>query len=139
MVQAVSAGGHVGVVAMTALRYAQSDGGDVIVPVRPADALSASFRHIRTRPDTRLEDGIPLYKLRILDMLIDHLARSGTAAGAAGEGPIRNTALRPQVSAGSVDQLLAAMSSSLRKGSGAGASYRAAFLPEPGAFVDLAA
>jgi len=130
MIQGVSSGGRVGVVAVTALRYAQSDGGDIIVPIRPAEAVYASFRHIQTRPDSRLQDGIPLYKLRILDTLIDHLVRSGAA---------HNAGERPGVSADSIDQLIAAMSNTLGKGSGGDAPYRAGFLPEPGAFVDLAA
>ena len=122
MVAGVNAGGQVGVVSMTALRYAQADGGDVIMPVRP---------------DSRLDDGVPLYKLKILDTLIDHLSAKKPAAA---------------VDAGSIDNTIIEMSRSMRTSGGGtaggafgamaggpSASYRAGFLPPPGAFVDLVA
>jgi hypothetical protein len=46
MVEGVTSGGRVGVVAIAALRYAQSDGQDIILPVRPSQAVYANFRHI---------------------------------------------------------------------------------------------
>ena len=57
MIQGVTSGGQVGVAAITALRYAQSDGPDMVMPVRPAELIQANFRHIQVRPDSRLEDG----------------------------------------------------------------------------------
>jgi hypothetical protein len=83
------------------------------MPVRPAEQIYANFRHIQVRPDSRLEDGIPLYKLKILDALIDSLSRTDASKGrgaAAGQG-----------------------------GVGLAALYRRGFLPEPGTFVDLVA
>ena len=137
MVAGVNAGGQVGVVSMTALRYAQADGGDVIMPVRPAQAVYANFKHIQVRPDSRLDDGVPLYKLKILDTLIDHLSAKKPAAA---------------VDAGSIDNTIIEMSRSMRTSGGGtaggafgamaggpSASYRAGFLPPPGAFVDLVA
>jgi hypothetical protein len=127
MVQGVSSGGHVGVIALTAVRYAQSDAGQIVLPVRPAQLINANFRHIQLRPDSRLEDGIPLYKLRILDSLIDQLSR---VAGGSSQ-PLTSA------DAGSIDSLLAGMSREIRS---AGASpYRGGFFPEPGALVDLVA
>ncbi len=104
MVTGITPGGSIGVAAITALRYAQRD--DVLVPVRRAEQLYANFRHIQVRPSSGGEDGVPLYKLRVLDSLIDSLSREEGAA----EG---NPRIR--------------------------AAYRAGFLPEPGAFVDLVA
>jgi hypothetical protein len=146
MVAGVSAGGHVGVVSMTALRYAQADAGDVIMPVRPTQAVYANFKHIQVRPDSRLDEGVPLYKLKILDTLIDHLSAKRPPAA---------------VDAGSIDTTIIEMSRSMRTAGGGfgtagggfgaagggfgataggpGASYRAGFLPPPGAFVDLVA
>ena len=124
MVAGVTAGGHVGVVSMTALRYAQADAGEVVMPVRPAELIYANFRHIQVRPDTRQEDGVPLYKLKILDTLIDHLSVKKPA---------------PSVDAGSIDSAIIEMSKSFRAAGGSGQSYRAGFLPAPGAFVDLVA
>jgi hypothetical protein len=124
MVAGVTAGGHVGVVSMTALRYAQSDGGDVIMPVRPAQLIYANFKHIQVRPDSRLQDGIPLYKLKILDTLIEQMSHKKSL---------------PSVDAGSIDSALAEMSRGFRAAGSAGQPYRGGFLPAPGAFVDLVA
>lgn len=124
MVTGVTSGGHVGVVAMTALRYAQSDAGDVIMPVRPAQLIFANFKHIQVVPDSRLEDGVPLYKLKILDTLIDQLSQ---------KKPL------PSMDAGSIESAIIEMSRGFRAAGGAAQSYRAGFLPAPGAFVDLVA
>ena len=124
MVAGVTAGGHVGVVSMTALRYAQSDGGEVIMPVRPAQLIYANFKHIQVRPDSRLQDGIPLYKLKILDTLIEQMSQ---------KKPL------PSVDAGSIDSAIAEMSRGFRSAGSAGQPYRRDFLPAPGAFVDLVA
>jgi hypothetical protein len=111
------------VIALTAVRYAQPDGGRIVLPVRPSQVVSANFRHIQVRPDSRLEDGIPLYKLRILDSLIEQLSH--------GAGGITAT------DADSIDSVLAKLSRDVKS---TGASpYRAGFFLEPGALVDLVA
>jgi hypothetical protein len=94
------------------------------MPVRPAQVVYANFKHIQVRPDSRLEDGVPLYKLKILDTLIDHLSRKKQA---------------PSADASSIDSVIVEMSRSFRAAGGSGQSYRAGFLPAPGAFVDLVA
>jgi hypothetical protein len=124
MVAGVTSGGNVGVVSMTAVRYAQSEGGAVILPVRPAQLVYANFKHIQVRPDSHLRDGIPLYKLKILDTLIDHLTQ---------KKPL------PSVDAGSIDSTIAELSRGFRAAGAAGQSYRGGLLPAPGAFVDLTA
>jgi hypothetical protein len=133
-------GANVGVVAITALRYAQSDGVDVVMPVRPAQQIFANFRHIQLRPDSRLEGGVPLYKLRILDSLIDHLSRAEGAGAAAGSRPAAGAgAERGMLNAVGVDSAIASLQEMLRTGGRGGPAYRAGTLPEPGAFVDLVA
>ena len=133
MIQGVTSGGNVGVAAITALRYAQSDGRDIVMPVRPAELINANFRHIQVRPDSRLDDGVPLYKLKILDTLIDSLSRDNV-------GGVQSSTLRRQgAGSPSIDGLITRMARELRQGSAQDNSYRARFLPEPGAFVDLLA
>jgi len=131
MIQGVTSGTNIGVAAITALRYAQSDGRDVVMPVRPAELINANFRHIQVRPDSRLDDGVPLYKLKILDTLIDHLSRDSAAPV---HGPARQAA-----GSASIDSLIMRMAGELRQGAGKESAYRARFLPAPGAFVDLLA
>jgi hypothetical protein len=133
MIQGVTSGGNIGVAAITALRYAQSDGRDIVMPVRPAELINANFRHIQVRPDSRLDDGVPLYKLKILDTLIDSLSRDRTAPAREG------TAARRGAGSAAIDTLIMRMAGELRHGADRDSSYRARFLPEPGAFVDLLA
>jgi hypothetical protein len=116
----VTAGGHVGVVSLTALRFAQADGGEVIMPVRPAQMVYANFKHIQVLPESRLKDGVPLYKLKILDILIDQLSPKRPVAS---------------VDAGSIDLIIGEMSGRLRRRE----AYLGGFLPAPGAFVNLVA
>ena len=117
MVAGVTAGGHVGVISMAALRYAQPGSVQPVMPVRPAEVIYANFRHVQVQPDSRLQDGVPLYKLKILDMLIDRFSPKQPSS----------------VDARSIDSVITEISRGLR------GAYRAGFLPEPGAFVDLVA
>jgi len=118
MVSAVSTGSSIGVVSMTAVRYAQPAAGEPIIPVRPSQMINANFRHIQVRPDSRADGGIPFYKLKILDTLIDHLSPRKPAAG---------------VDASTIDSVITEMSRGLR------GAFQAGTLPAPGAFVDLVA
>jgi hypothetical protein len=127
MIQGVTSGGQVGMVAMTALRYAQTDGAQIVLPVRPSDAIHANFRHINVLPDATLQDGVPLYKLRILDSLIDQLSRTSGGRGQTAGGTEN------------VDSMLESMSRELRAAGTQTAPYRAGFFFEPGAFIDLVA
>ena len=130
MVSGVSTGSPVGVISMTALRYAQPAAAEPVMPVRPAQLVNATFRHIRVQPDSRLESGIPIYKLKILDTLIDHLAPR-QAAGRMGTRADQRMDIR--VDAGSIDSIIMAMSR------GMSGAYRSGTLPAPGAVVDLLA
>jgi hypothetical protein len=123
---------------IAALRSVRTDDYDVVVPVRPVQAIDANFRHVQLLPDTRIQDGVPIYKLRILDSLIEKLSpgRAGASAAVPGGGAGRAEA---------VDRIIGNLSGDLRaaaaeSGRGIGSSaYRAGFLPLPGAFVDLVA
>ena len=118
MAAGVSTGGQVGVISMTAVRYAQPASNEPVMPVRRAQLVYANFRHIQVQPDSRLQGGVPIYKLKILDTLIEHLS------------PKQAT---PRVDAASIDSVITGLSR------GPKGAYRAGFLPAPGAFVDLVA
>ncbi len=117
MVAGVTTGGPVGVISMAALRYAQP-AGSPIMPVRPAELVYANFRHIQVLPDFRRDGGVPIYKLKILDSLIERLSPREPAA---------------PVDARSIDSVVMELSRGLRGRYGAGS------LPAPGAFVNLVA
>ena len=86
------------------------DGAELLVPVRPAQAVHASFRHLRLLPVPGLENGVPLSRLSQLDSLIENALQVNNAARA-DAGTSRTVA----------------------------AAYRAGRLPLPGAFLDLVA
>ena len=128
VIEGVSSAGRVGTPVTAAVSIAHSDGARVILPVRRADLLYANFRHIQVLPDTRLQEGIPVYKLKLLDTLIDRFARpegSGFAAG-----------LR-KLTPGSVDGLLEEITRWLRSAGVRSAPYRPRF--PLGTIVDLLA
>jgi len=138
MVSGVTTGSQVGVVSLTAVRYAQPAAGEPILPVRPAQMVAATFRHIQVRPDSRLDNGIPIYKLKILDTLIDHLsprqpaAGGSVANGSAANGSAANGSVAA-VDAATIDSVIMEMSRGMR------GAFQAGSLPAPGAFVNLVA
>jgi hypothetical protein len=145
MVQGVTPSATVGIAQVIAVRSAQLDNQGVVMPVRPAQAIYANFRHIQLLPDSRLKDGVPLYKLRILDSLIERMYATGTQGGAGDVPSAAGTNANVPRDEGVVDRLIGDLSRGLRaagqaasRGSGT-SSYRAGFLPLPGAFVDLVA
>ena len=123
-------------VALTAVRYAQSDAPGAVMPVRRAQMVYANFTHIRVQPDSRLQNGVPLYKLRILDTLIDQLSRKDESGVRAADRPGREAA---RADPASIDAAITGMWRELRSAGGSSGAYRARFFPEPGAFVDLVA
>lgn len=135
MIQGVSSGGQLGVVAIAALRYAQSDGHDVVMPVRPAQMVYANFKHIQVRPDSRLEDGIPLYKLKILDSLIDQLSKTGVGDVTS----VARVSSQSGVTTSNIDGLITSLTGARGSAGAMGSAYRPGFFLEPGAFVDMVA
>lgn len=57
------------------LRVQNLRGGELEVPVSPAQSAYARFEHLRAVPSP--EGGVSLFKLRVLDNLIDRLLAEG--------------------------------------------------------------
>ena len=57
------------------LRVQNLRGGDLEVPVAPAQSAFARFEHLRAVPSP--QGGVSLFKLRVLDKLIDRLLAEG--------------------------------------------------------------
>jgi hypothetical protein len=129
MIEGVSSAGRIGTVALAALRYAQPSGERAVLPVRPADMRYASFRHIQLLPDTRAGEGVPLYKLKILDALIERIAG---ASGSARPG----AAPREEQP---VDERIRAISAAIHRPGRGAPSWTAGLSLTPGSFVDLVA
>jgi hypothetical protein len=100
-----------------------------VLPVRPADAHYASFQHIQVLPDTRAGDGVPLYKLKILDALIERISRTQGSAGPGG-APRGD---QP------VDERIRALSFAIHRPARSAPSWTAGLSLEPGSFVNLVA
>ncbi len=101
--------------------------GKLIVPVRPAHTLFAAFKHIHVVPDWSLEQGIPLYKLTILDSLIERLVGGSVL-------PARADTASPET----IDAVVSALSARLRAQAASAPFAAAANLPT-GLVVDLVA
>jgi hypothetical protein len=57
------------------VRLQNLQGGELEVPVAPAQSAFARFEHLRAVPSP--EGGVSLFKLRVLDKLIDRLLSEG--------------------------------------------------------------
>jgi hypothetical protein len=112
--------------AVTALPSIQSAGRKLSFRMQPSVAVYASFKHIQVIPDSTLKGGIPLYKLTLLDRLIEML--SGTPAAGMVEGK--------KVTAESIDRVIGDITQRLRGGS---VTYQAGLQPGTGLVVDMVA
>jgi hypothetical protein len=115
-----------GMAAIGALAFSGSGSARVSLPVRPAFAMYARFKHIKAVPDSSLRDGIPMYKLAILDSLIERLSGSRAGRGA-------DLVANPRT----IDDVITGLSRGIR-GKDA-ISFRAGTLPDMGLVVDLVA
>ncbi len=124
MVEGISSSRMTAPAAVTTLSLPAFGGGKVVLPIRPAYALFAVFKHIQVVPDARLENGIPLYKLTILDSLLEQMAALGAPHAS------RTGAATPE----KIDALIGELSGRLR---GYTPSYSS--FPETGLVVNLVA
>jgi hypothetical protein len=117
--------------------------GRLEVPVAPADSLYALFEHVRGVPSH--EGGVPLFKLRVLDKLIDRLLAEGQpvpeAAHLSGLAPEQAESLIGELGGRLQRRLagLAALSSGFARPIGGFARQISGFAPETGMLVDLVA
>jgi len=58
---------------LNVIRIQNMQAGRIAVPVNPAHAVYARFKHVRGVPSQ--DGGAPLFRLRVLDNLIDRLLR----------------------------------------------------------------
>jgi hypothetical protein len=111
------------------IRIQNLQGGRMAVPVHPTQAAYARFKHIQGVPAA--EGGAPIFRLRVLDNLIDRLLRYTHEAPAIGQRQIfEETALDPLI--GRLQGLLHA--NLLRVPPSFGGAF-----PETGMLIDLTA
>ena len=107
--------------------------GKLSAPVNPAAAVYAQFRHIVGVSASDGMDAVPLFKLRILDNLIESYVKTQKTHGLSSED------IQVSVSARTVDTTIAALSADLRDAILSTAASPGAPHPPRGILVDLAA
>ena len=87
----------------------QGVSGKLSAPVNPDAAIYAHFRHIIGVSATDGLEGVPLFKLRILDNLIENYLKTQKSGG------LRSEEIQVPVSPRTVDTTIAALSADLRE------------------------
>jgi hypothetical protein len=112
--------------------------GRLEVPVAPINSVYAHFEHLRVVPSP--EGGAPLFKLRVLDKLIDRLLAEGRN--------VPEAARLSDLAAGQAESLIRELGGRLRERLGSLAALSASagfgrekrgFAPETGMLFDLVA
>jgi len=110
------------------LRVQNLRGGDLEVPVSPVQSAYARFEHLRGVPCP--EGGISLFKLRVLDKLIDRLLAEGQS--------VPEAARRPGLEPGQAETLIGELGGRLHQRLDSLTSLPG-FAPETGMLLDLVA
>ena len=103
--------------------------GRLLVPIRPINTIYARFKHIRGVPAA--EGGVPVFKLRILDNLIDKLLRY--------RENIPGVSELVRIKLENIDSLIVDLQHHLRNQVMNSVPFFGGFYPETGMLVDLVA
>ncbi|NOY08795.1 MAG: hypothetical protein GXP33_08125 [Spirochaetes bacterium] len=106
--------------------------GKLLLPVAPLNAISAAFKHITPMPSRTGKGDIPLYKLRVLDDLLDRIL-SGRKSKTVNK--IKNV----KITARNIDSLISGVSAQLRIKSLSSEQYGMVFKPDTGLIINLVA
>ncbi len=105
--------------------------GKLLLPVAPLNAISAVFKHITPVPSRNGKD-IPLYKLRVLDDLLDRILRSRKSKTV---NKIKNV----KITTRNIDSLISGLSAQLKIESLSAERYGMVFKPDTGLIINLVA
>jgi hypothetical protein len=114
---------------LNVIRIQNTRDGRITVPVKPANVVYARFKHVLGVPAQ--DGGTPLFKLRVLDNLIDRLLRYSEEVPS--EERLRN------LDAEAIDPLIARLQSRLRSHLLRFPSSFGGTFPETGMLIDLIA
>ncbi len=114
---------------LNVIRIQNTQNGRITVPVAPAHSAYARFKHIQGVPSRN--GGLPMFKLRVLDNLIDRLLRYGEEVPGADE-------LR-RLGGEAVDRLIHDLENRLQQRVLHFPSSFGGFYPETGMLIDLIA
>ncbi len=128
----VSAIQSVPIISFPTIMRIQESSGKIRYPVKPLGSISAVFKHIDAIPSKQGVGGISLYKLRILDGLIEKLIRTGKYSNT------RNIAVG-RIDKESIDNVIEKLSLQLKASVNSLASYSSGIGIESGLIVNLLA
>jgi hypothetical protein len=111
------------------LRVQNLRGGELEVPVSPVQYAYARFEHLRGVPSP--EGGISLFKLRVLDNLIDRLLAEGQ--------PVPEAARRPGLEPARAEILIGELGGRLRQRLGILTALPGGFRTQTGMLFELVA
>ncbi len=114
---------------LNVIRLENMGGGRLTVPVNPVHAPYARFKHIQGVPAR--DGGVPIFRLRVLDNLIDRLISRGQQT----PSPAQLRDLKPE----SIDPLIGRLENRLHRHL---LQFRSSFgglYPETGMLIDLSA
>ncbi len=114
---------------LNVIRLENMGGGRLTVPVHPTHAPYARFKHIQGVPAH--DDGVPIFRLRVLDNLIDRLISRGQQI----PSPAQLLELKPE----SIDPLIDRLESRLHRYLLQFPSSFGGLYPETGLLIDLSA
>ena len=110
----------------------QESSGKIRYPVKPLGSISAVFKHIDAIPSKQGVGGISLYKLRILDGLIEKLIRTGKYSNT------RNIAVG-RIDKESIDNVIEKLSLQLKASVNSQVNYSSGIGIESGLILNLLA
>ena len=111
------------------IRIQNMKGGRITAPVNPAHTVYARFKHVRGVPASN--GGAPLFKLRVLDNLIDRLLRYSE--------PVPSAQRLKDLDAQAIDPLIDSLQTRLRTHVLQFPSAFGGIYPETGMLIDLTA
>ncbi len=110
----------------------RSTDGRFYYPVKPLNSVAGIFKHIYTIPSEKGGGSLSLYKLRVLDSVIDRLMKYGKSAEIKKMIPAR-------VTSENVDKLIRALSEKLNSVKSNYSLYHAGLEPDVGKIINLLA
>ncbi len=129
MISPISTGMSVMFPSILRMRSAE---GRFYYPVKPLNSVAGIFKHIYTVPSEKGGGSLSLYKLRVLDSVIDRLIKYGKSSTVQKMMPAR-------VTSENVDKLIKQLSSELNSVRESYFLYQAGLEPDLGKIINLLA
>ncbi len=108
----------------------RSSAGRYYYPVKPLDSVAGVFKHIYTVPSKEGGGSLSLYKLRVLDSVIDRLVKYGKSSDIKEIVPSR-------ITSENLDDTINKLTAALRNIRGKSSPYYRSLEPDVGKIINL--